>query len=472
MNGVTSPQALATAVPPHDGGHTFVCYSRRDVDFVLDLTSRLRDREIRVWLDLWDIRTGDDWDRTIDAALGGCASVLIVLSPDAVRSDEVRGELRAALNRGKPVVPVLYRPCEIPRQLQNTQYVDVSDSGEVSEAALDELVATLLRRPRPVPPGPFPLTDPTAWLGRRLRAVGASAAGGAVLLAGSGLLAEASYARLLGIKLTLTPGGALTAGAQFFVTLLTVALVLTVPAALVLLAFFLLRPAARRWLPTERAAERLRHLLARPGLLWTAQAVAYVVLFFMLLPAFAGLLPLADVAYSQGLMAARLDTLGESAYRAVVVNVGSATAVVVALEAWRRRLRRKAQFAGRGEAWLSLGLALPLYLLVSAELLLLPIGHGLLKLPSRRTYSRAVVTFRPSVPEAELRGRSLLLLELRPAPRYAFYCPEGSTTWDVDEQHVEAVAGRTTGTLTRLLGEFRPLSHCRVSTRSPEEVAR
>jgi hypothetical protein len=83
-----------------------------------------------------------------------------------------------------------------------------------------------------------------------------------------------------------------------------------------------------------------------------------------------------------------------------------------------------------------------------------------------------VVTFRASVTDVELKGRSLLLLELHPAPRYTFYCPQGSTTWDVDQQQVEAVAGRTTGTLTRLLGEFRPLSHCQVPSRSPEEVPR
>ena len=472
MHGTASTESLATAVRPQDGPSTFVCYSRRDVDFVLDLASRLRERGVRVWLDLWDIRTGEDWDRTIDAALTACASVLIVLSPDAVSSDEVRGELRAALSRGKPVVPVLYRSCDVPRQLQNTQYLDVSDSGDVSEAALDDLVATLRGEPRRGPRAwPFPPFDPTAWLGRRLRAVGASAAGAAVLLAASGVLAEASYARLLGIGLSLTPAGVLTSGAQFAITLLTVALRLSLPAALVLLVLVPLCLAARRWLPTARVLEPLRHLLSRPGVLWTAQAAAYVLLFFVWIPAFAELLPLADVAFNQGLLAARLD-LGDSAYRTVVLNVGSATVLVIALEAWRRRLGRKGRFATRGEALVSLGLALPLYLLVSAELLLLPIGHGLLELPSRREYSRAVVSFRASVPDVELRGRSLLLLELRPAPRYTFYCPQGSTTWDVDQQQVEAVAGRTTGTLTRLLGEFRPLSHCQVPTRSPEEVPR
>jgi hypothetical protein len=52
MNGVTSLHPLATAVQPADSGYIFVCYSRRDLDFVMDLTSRLREREVPVWLDL------------------------------------------------------------------------------------------------------------------------------------------------------------------------------------------------------------------------------------------------------------------------------------------------------------------------------------------------------------------------------------------------------------------------------------
>jgi hypothetical protein len=475
MNGATSPHPLATAVQPDDSRHTFVCYSRRDIDFVLDLASRLHEREVPVWLDLWDIGIGEDWDRTIDAALKGCATFLIVLSPDAVRSDEVRGELRSALNNGKPVVPVLYRPCDLPRQLQNTQYLDLTDSAEPSEEVLDDLVGTLqgeaVTRAGRWRHWRKPWT-PLAWAGGRLRAVGASAAGAAVLLAVSGLLVEASYARLLGIGLSLTPATVLSSGLQFFITLLTVALWLTLPAALVLLVVAPLRLAGRRWLPTERVVERLRHLLARPGLLWAAQAAAYVLLFFVSIPAFAELLPLPHVVLNNGLMAAQVDTRSESAYGAVVLHVGSATLAVVALEAWRRRLQRKRQYRTHADALVSLGLALPLYLLVSAELLLLPVGHGLLKLPSRREYSRALVTFRSSVPEVELRGRSLLLLELRPAPRHTFYCPHGSTTWEVDEREVESLAGRTTGTLARLLGEFRPLTSCEVGGRAPEEVPR
>ena len=110
-------------------------------------------------MDRWNIEPGADWDEAIDHGLHGCASFLIILSPDAVSSNEVRGELRTALNNGKHVLPVLYRPCEIPRQLQNVQHLDVSESGVVSGAALEMLARALSPvddgpKPPPAPPRP------------------------------------------------------------------------------------------------------------------------------------------------------------------------------------------------------------------------------------------------------------------------------------------------------------------------------
>lgn len=473
MDGATLPQEVPAAHPEADGQHTFVCYSRRDIDFVLDIAARLHDRGVPVWLDLWDIRVGEDWDRAIDAALERCAAFLIVLSPDAVRSEEVRGEMRSALNAGKPIVPVLHRSCEIPRQLQNTQYLDVADAGVLTEGQLDDLAARLrgesssrdddARRS-------WRTWTPGAWVVLRLRTVGASATGAIVLVAASGLLAEASYARLFRLRPSLSPTTVLLSGLQFFITLFTLALLLTLPAALLLLVGAFLYRVGRRLLPGAKIAERLVRLLGRPGLLWTAQCATYAFLFFVSLPAFPRLLPLADVAF-EGPLATRLVALGEGAYTSVVAHVVSAIVTLAALEAWRRRLNRKRLYGPPADALLSLGLALPLYLVVTAELLLLPIGHGLLNLPSQREYTAVEVTFASNFPEVELQGQRRLLLQLRPAPSYSFYCPHGPRTWDVDARDVQVVP-RSRAPLARLLREFRSMPDCRIGGGLPEEVRR
>jgi hypothetical protein len=138
MTVTPQTQQIATST-----GHTFICYARYDLTFVLSLATALRDRGIPIWIDQWCIEPGADWNKAIDAALHACANFLIVLSPEAVASEEVRGELTVALSTHKHVIPVLHRPSEIPRQLQLRQWVDFTQSTQVSDASLDLLVRAL-----------------------------------------------------------------------------------------------------------------------------------------------------------------------------------------------------------------------------------------------------------------------------------------------------------------------------------------
>ena len=123
--------------------HVFISYDHDDQDFVLPLAERLRERGVEVWIDQREIGYGMDWDLTIEKALYGCAWFLIVLSPASVRSREVRGELRIALNEEKRMLPVLYQACRIPRQLQLVQYVDCAGRGAEDEGLLREVLGAL-----------------------------------------------------------------------------------------------------------------------------------------------------------------------------------------------------------------------------------------------------------------------------------------------------------------------------------------
>jgi formylglycine-generating enzyme required for sulfatase activity len=125
------------------GDHVFICYARQDQDFVLKLAANLKERGVPVWLDQWDIPASADWDLTIDNALYDCAQFLIVLSPAARASREVRGELRTALDENKLIVPVLYQTCRIPRQLRLIQHVDFTACGPDDGAALGQVLGAL-----------------------------------------------------------------------------------------------------------------------------------------------------------------------------------------------------------------------------------------------------------------------------------------------------------------------------------------
>lgn len=128
---------------PSKEGHTFVCYAREDETFVLKLATDLKASGANIWLDQWNIPSGADWDYEIDKALYDCHRFLIILSPTAVESKEVRSELRTALDEGKHIVPVLYQACRIPRRLKLIQHVDFASGKSDGETNLKQLLRDL-----------------------------------------------------------------------------------------------------------------------------------------------------------------------------------------------------------------------------------------------------------------------------------------------------------------------------------------
>ena len=88
----------------------FISYSRRDQEFVTRLASDLDAQVAGVWFDLSAIQIGENWHDEIMEGIRDCKAFLLVLSPDAMESRYVGAELNKALELGKPVFPILYRP--------------------------------------------------------------------------------------------------------------------------------------------------------------------------------------------------------------------------------------------------------------------------------------------------------------------------------------------------------------------------
>lgn len=122
--------------------YLFISYARENAEFALRLAKDLRAAGAVVWIDQLDIPFGARWDNAVQRALHDCASLLIVLSPDSVRSENVKDEIALALDKGKPIVPVVHEKCEIPLRLRRMNYVDCTED---YEAAIAALIASLRR---------------------------------------------------------------------------------------------------------------------------------------------------------------------------------------------------------------------------------------------------------------------------------------------------------------------------------------
>lgn len=135
----------------------FFSYSRHDSEFVLKLATHLRAAGAGLWLDQIDIRAGQLWDSAVAEALGRSTLLLVVLSPDSVNSNNVMDEVSFALEKKKTVIPVLYKPCEVPFRLRRTQYADFTVSYEEGLAALLRALEVEPLSPSAQPP---PLAPP------------------------------------------------------------------------------------------------------------------------------------------------------------------------------------------------------------------------------------------------------------------------------------------------------------------------
>jgi hypothetical protein len=93
----------------------FISHSHRDDNFTNGLVSDLRDAQVDVWVDVDGI-THDDFIKRINDGLRGREWLVLVMTPDALRSEWVQAEVNAALNlvhqgRMKGVIPLVAKPC-------------------------------------------------------------------------------------------------------------------------------------------------------------------------------------------------------------------------------------------------------------------------------------------------------------------------------------------------------------------------
>ena len=119
--GVEELARAIVAGRPTVGGTVFVSYARADAAYAQELSRRLRSAGVDLWSDQ-DIEPGQHWDEHVETALHQATKMLLVLSPAAIASQNVRDEWRYFLGKGKPVYPYVYQACDVPFGLQRRQF--------------------------------------------------------------------------------------------------------------------------------------------------------------------------------------------------------------------------------------------------------------------------------------------------------------------------------------------------------------
>ena len=110
----------------------FISHSSSDQKFVRTLKADLKENNIETWVDEDQLDLGDSLVEKLELALEESSHFIIVLSPFSVSSEWVRFELKKALEQNdiqlmQKIIPIKYSTCEIPPELKNLLYADLSE---------------------------------------------------------------------------------------------------------------------------------------------------------------------------------------------------------------------------------------------------------------------------------------------------------------------------------------------------------
>ena len=92
---------------------TFISYSRKDTEFVSELTTHLKRVGIDAWYDREDIPSASLWRQEILVGIQFCHNFIYVISPDSVQSEYCDIELNHALALNKRIIPLVARNCKL-----------------------------------------------------------------------------------------------------------------------------------------------------------------------------------------------------------------------------------------------------------------------------------------------------------------------------------------------------------------------
>src|SRR5580692_7218545 len=135
----------------------FLSYARADGPAATRFADDLIARGVKVWVDQYDIRPSEHWDRAVEAAVRGCDGVIVVLSPRSVASPNVADEVSVALDAGKRVIPILIETCTPPLRMTRMQFIDAREDYDAALRRCADAIAeggVVAEAPAAAPPRP------------------------------------------------------------------------------------------------------------------------------------------------------------------------------------------------------------------------------------------------------------------------------------------------------------------------------
>jgi len=141
----------------------FMSYSRREVGFVDQLTSRLEKTGFRVWLDYRSLIPGSPWKTQIDKGLDESEVILLVVSKESMASKYVELEWRRVIREDKRIILAIFEAVDIPKELERFEWVDFRGNFNKGVEELCRQLEQPIQEEHPVPEAGFKVPA-VVWL--------------------------------------------------------------------------------------------------------------------------------------------------------------------------------------------------------------------------------------------------------------------------------------------------------------------
>lgn len=119
------------------GARVFICYSRKDHEFVDRLAQRLTDRGIVALIDRGEVGAFEDWWDRIKNLILKSDSVVVIVTPFLVQSRVCLEEIAYAKSLNKKLAPILRRTTEdVPESVSQVQFISFEDDDDFDLACV------------------------------------------------------------------------------------------------------------------------------------------------------------------------------------------------------------------------------------------------------------------------------------------------------------------------------------------------
>lgn len=132
-------------------GHIFISYSRHDLEVVDQITGKMQEAGISVWIDREQIQAGKTWRAQIVQAIDTCDAFVLMLSTHSAASENVRKEMDLAQDSGRTLFIIkldseVNLPPAMRYQLVGLQWIDFQKLG--LDKAVNQFIEILKQQPK------------------------------------------------------------------------------------------------------------------------------------------------------------------------------------------------------------------------------------------------------------------------------------------------------------------------------------